>query len=247
MKRNKGTFGRQKVPGAGVEDFIPWVPPISSHPPDYEEEEEGDEMSYLVHNFAARKRKHDANFKRVVDAIPEVAEGEGPDVQAIVISSSLEMGLNDQPDLENATLMESGEASPPPAGIQVIHLPKQAPGRPKRPLHTRTKRSRPRLPDRLLLNLYHPPWGPTPPIKEVLAPGLEGAQEIIDRWRPFNRGESSADHLHDLYPALLRMPVTVRTEGRGEEYAISAPASTSKEDLLHMVEDEMLVQNRNFA
>ena len=123
MKIKKGTFERQKVPGAGVEDFIPWVPPISSHPPDWEEEEEGDEMSYLVHNFATWKRKSDASFKQAVDAILEVAGGEGLDVQAIVISGSLEIGSNDQPDLENATLMESGVASLPLAGIQVIYLP----------------------------------------------------------------------------------------------------------------------------
>ena len=68
-------------------------------------------MSNLVHNFVVRKRKRDASFKRVVDAILEVAEGEGPDVQDIVISGSPEMGLNGQSDLENTTLVESGEAS----------------------------------------------------------------------------------------------------------------------------------------
>ena len=56
-----------------MEDFVPWVPPISSHPSDWEEEEEEDEMFDLVHNFAAQKRKCDASFKRVVDAILEVA------------------------------------------------------------------------------------------------------------------------------------------------------------------------------
>ena len=58
-----------------MEDFIPWVPLISSHPPDWEKEEEEDEMSDFVHNFAAQKRKHDASFKQVADAIPEVAGG----------------------------------------------------------------------------------------------------------------------------------------------------------------------------
>ena len=38
-------------------------------------------------------------------------------------------------------------------------------------------------------------------------------------------GESSANHLYELYPALLRMPVILRAEGRGEEYAILVPAS----------------------
>ena len=87
-----------------MEDFVPWVPPISSHPSDWEEEEGGGgwggggggyEMSDLFHNFVARKRKRDASFKKVVDAIPEVAKGEDPDVQVIVISCSPEMGSND--------------------------------------------------------------------------------------------------------------------------------------------------------
>ena len=60
-------------------------------------------------------------------------------------------------------------------------------------------------------------------------------------------GESSVDHLYELYPVLLRMPVAVRAEGRGEEYVVLVPASTSKEDLLQMVEDGLLVRNRNFA
>ena len=57
LKRRKGTFGRHKIPGAGVEDFVPWVPPISNGPPDLEEEEEEDGMFDLIHNFAARKQK----------------------------------------------------------------------------------------------------------------------------------------------------------------------------------------------
>ena len=126
-----------------MEDFFPWVPPISSHPLDWEEEEEEDEMSDLVHNFAAQKRKRDDSFKRVVDVIPEVAEGEVSDVQAIIISGSPEVGLNDQPALDNPTLVESGEASPTPAAIQVIHPPEQASGRPERPRYTRAERSRP--------------------------------------------------------------------------------------------------------
>ena len=84
-------------------------------------------------------------------------------------------------------------------------------------------------------------------MEEVLAARPEGAQEIINRLRPFNRGESLVDHLYQLYPTLLQMPKAVRAKGRGEEYAVSIPAFTGKEDLLQMVEDEMLVCNRNFA
>ena len=71
-------------------------------------------MSSLVHNFAARKRKRDTILEQAVDAVPEVARGlsqPGPDggseVQAIVISGSLEMSLNDQPITGNITLEES--------------------------------------------------------------------------------------------------------------------------------------------
>ena len=38
-------------------------------------------------------------------------------MQEIVILGSPEIGLNDQPDLENTTLMESGEASLTPVAI----------------------------------------------------------------------------------------------------------------------------------
>ena len=81
----------------------------------------------------------------------------------------------------------------------------------------------------------------------VFAPEPKGAQEIINRLRPFNRGESLADHLYELYLALLRIPVVVLVEGRGEEYAVKVPASTGKEDLLQMVEDGMLVHNNKFC
>ena len=81
-------------------------------------------MSGLIHNFTARKRKRDASLEQATDAIPEVAGGSGqpcPDggseVQAIVISRSPEMGLNDHPVLRNVTLAESREASPVPAAI----------------------------------------------------------------------------------------------------------------------------------
>ena len=111
---------------ARVEDFVPWILPISSRPSDLEEKEEEDEMFDLVYNFAAHKQKHDASFKRVAEAIPEVVRGEVLDVQAIVITGSPEMCLNDQSALKNATLVESREASPTLAAIQVIHSPEQA-------------------------------------------------------------------------------------------------------------------------
>ena len=46
---------------------------------------------------------------------------------------------------------------------------------------------------------------------------------------------------------MLRMPVTVWAEGQGEEYTISVPVGTIKEDLQQMIEDGMQVRNRNFT
>ena len=60
-----------------MEDFVPWVPPVSSRPPDWEEEEEEDGMSDLIHNFATRKWKRDARFEQAADVIPKVAGGSG--------------------------------------------------------------------------------------------------------------------------------------------------------------------------
>ena len=46
---------------------------------------------------------------------------------------------------------------------------------------------------------------------------------------------------------MLRMPVEVRSEGKGEKYAISILAYACKEDLKQAVEDDMLIRNHNFV
>ena len=60
-------------------------------------------------------------------------------------------------------------------------------------------------------------------------------------------GESSANHMHDLYLVMLWMPVAVRAGGQGEEYSVSVPVGTTKEDLQQMIEYGMQVCNCNFA
>ena len=129
-KKKKRTLKRQKVVEAGVEDFIPWIPPISRRSPDLEEEEGEDDMSGLIHDFTTQKQKRDAMRGQTTGTSPEVARGsswsgsdEGSKVQAIVISGLPEMGLNDQSAPENVTLVESREASLVLAAIQVIHPP----------------------------------------------------------------------------------------------------------------------------
>ena len=51
--------------------------------------------------------------------------------------------------------------------------------------------------------------------------------------------------MHQLYPTQLQMPVAMRAEGKGKEYAISVPAYACKDDLKQVVEDSMLLRNRN--
>ena len=210
-------------------------------------------MSGLVHNFASRKRKRDVILEQATNVVPERARGlsqpcldRGSEVQAIVILGSPKMSVDNQPAMGNITLEESREASPVPAALQVVHLPEQATSQLDRAKYTQTSHRKPLLPNRMLVNSYLPPSGPAPPMEEVTAPQSEGAQEIVDRWRPFNRGKYLVDYLHDLYPKMLRMPMTVRAGGQGEEYNISVPCSTSKEDLHQMIKDGMQVCNRNF-
>ena len=51
--------------------------------------------------------------------------------------------------------------------------------------------------------------------------------------------------MHHLSQSLLRMLVAMRAEGRGEEYAVSIPAYACKDELKQVVEDKMLIHNRN--
>ena len=53
--------------------------------------------------------------------------------------------------------------------------------------------------------------------------------------------------MHQLYPTLFRMPVAVRAKGRGEEYVVSIPAYACKDELKQVVEEGMLIRNRNFV
>ena len=144
-------------------------------------------------------------------------------------------------------MVDLGEVTPTHVEVQEDIPSEQITGPSDKAKSTQAGRSRLLLPDRLLLNSYIPPQGQVPPIEEVLVLGSEGAQEIINRWRPFNRGKSPAAHMHQLYPTLRQMPVVVWAEGRGEEDAVSIPAYACKEELKQVVEDGMLIRNRNFV
>ena len=61
--------------------------------------------------------------------------------------------------------------------------------------------------------------------------GLEEVKHIVHLWKPFNRGESATDRLNSLYSVMLRMPMATRANGVGEDYSVTVPAGTNKEDL----------------
>ena len=83
-------------------------------------------------------------------------------------------------------------------------------------------------------------------MEEVIEPGPDDIKIILHRWKPFNRGEYAADRLNDLYPT-LRMPVTAREAGLGEEYSVAVPVGTIKEDIQQIVQDGMQIRNRNYV
>ena len=56
-----------------------------------------------------------------------------------------------------------------------------------------------------------------------------------------------ADRMNNLYPHILRMPVTARRMGLGEDYSVSVPAGTRKEDIERIIDDGIQVSNRNYV
>ena len=72
-------------------------------------------------------------------------------------------------------------------------------------------------------------------MEEVTAPRPDNAKLILHRWRPFNRGESAADRLDDLYLRTLQIPITAWEAGLGEEYSVAVPVGTIKEDIHQIV------------
>ena len=90
---------------------------------------------------------------------------------------------------------------------------------------------RPTLPDQIITNCYAPPCGPEPQRVEVSALGVDEVKHIMRRWEPFHHEESAADQLYNLYPHMLRIPIVFRGMGLGEDYMVSVPAGTRKEDI----------------
>ena len=76
-------------------------------------------------------------------------------------------------------------------------------------------------------------------------PGADNVKYIMRRWEPVHRGEAAADRLN-LYPHMLRMSLAARGMGLGEDYSVSVPAGTRKEDIERIIDDGIQVRNRNY-
>ena len=106
---------------------------------------------------------------------------------------------------------------------------------------------RSKRPDQVITHSYIPLRGPKPPKIDILAPGEEEVRKILCCWETFHRGESAANRLNDLYPAMYRVPVTARGMGLHETYIVHVPDSTPKEDFLQIVDDGIQLRNSNFV
>ena len=96
---------------------------------------------------------------------------------------------------------------------------------------------RPTLPKQIITNCYVPPCGPEPQRVEVSFPGADEVKYIMRRWEPFHCGESAADRLNNLYLHMLWMLVAARGMGLGEDYSVSVPARTRKEDIQRIIDN----------
>ena len=82
---------------------------------------------------------------------------------------------------------------------------------------------------------------------EISAPGVGKVKNILRRWEPFHCGASAVDRLGNLYPHMFRMLVVTRGMGLCEDYTMTIPAGTQKEDILRIIDDGIQVQNRNYV
>ena len=76
----------------------------------------------------------------------------------------------------------------------------------------------------------------------MVVPGLEAAREIIYRWSPFNKRESSVAYMQDLYPTLLLVLVVASVE----EYFILFLDYMDRKSFQCVAEDGMLIHNHDF-
>ena len=168
-------------------------------------------------------------------------------MHAIIIPGSPKSGPADQTEPAGVARVESKETDPVSSALQVIPSSDRDEGQPSRSKFMRSGLLRPTLPKRIITNCYAPPRGSEPPRVEVSAPGANKVKYIMCRGEPFHRGESTADGLNNLYLHMLRMPVAARGMSLGEDYSVSVPVGTQKEDIEWIIDDRIEVRNRNYV
>ena len=77
--------------------------------------------------------------------------------------------------------------------------------------------------------------------------GAEEVKDILHRWEPFHCGASATDRLGNLYPHIYWVLVVARGLGLREDYTVTLPVSTPKEDFLQIIDDGIQVWNCNFV
>ena len=195
-------------------------------------------MTGLLDRYAARKRKRqeeaEQEAERAERSVYHPMDG-GSEIQTIVFPASPEMGSSDQPSMEDITREEPWEEASISLTLQVVHPPERPESSPGAAKLVLTGSKKPLSPKWILLNSYLSPRGPAPVMEKVVVPGPADIKPILHRWKPFNRGESAADRLDNLY-LRMRLPVKAREAGQGEEYSIIVPVGTLKEDIYQIVE-----------
>ena len=207
-------------------------------------------MMGLLDRYAACKRKRQVSS--ISESDPTQAAGSsqlaaegGSEMQAIVIPGSPELGATDQTERAGMARTKLKEVDSVPSALQVIHPSDE--GQPGRSKFMRSELPRPPLLERIITNSYAPLHGPEPPSFEVSEPGTDEVKFIMRRWEPFHRGEAATDRMNNLYLPMYRMPVATRGMGLGEDYSVSVPEGTRKEDIERIIDDGIQVCNRNFV
>ena len=165
---------------------------------------------------------------------------------AIIIPCSLELGPTGRMEQDGVGRSESNEDGSTPTALQVIPPSDQAEEQPSRSKYMRSELPKPHRPDQVIIDNYLHPRGSEPPRVKVSALGEEEAKDILHRWESFHHRVSSAERLGNLYPHIYRVPVVARGMGLCEDYMMTFPASTSKEDFLQIIDDGIQVRNSNF-
>ena len=214
----------------------------------------------LLDRYAARKRKRQVSSSEESGVVPvrfaelsqlasddqPVADGSSRD-RAITIPDSPELWPTGESEPDGAGKSESNVGDPALRALQVILPSDQGEKRPSKSKFTRSGFPKPTRSVEVLTLNYLLPHGPEPPRVEISALGVEEVKDILRRWEPFHREASAAYRMNNLYPHIYRVPVTARGMGLHEDYSVSLPTSTPKEDFQQIIDDGIQVRNRNFV